>query len=153
MLLYELMLRYTFFLTYSPFTLPDPTDGTVYVFGPRNTDGAMDLMKKLSLNIPELVAKSPTRSSVDNSLCTGNATTVFEKGNYNSIYWLSSAADFVRIWFTTSIFVTENLLDFVRKFLEAAWLFRIFHISLAKLILIFNSFIAPDFQNNHSLVI
>ena len=63
---------------FRPFTLPDPTDGTVYVFGPRSTDGAMDLMKKLSLNIPELVAKSPTRSSVDNSLCTGKGRTMLQ---------------------------------------------------------------------------
>ncbi|KAK6481701.1 serine/threonine-protein kinase/endoribonuclease IRE1 [Huso huso] len=49
-----------------PGFLPDPNDGSLYVFGDKNNDGLM----KLPFTIPELVHSSPCRSS-DGVLYTG----------------------------------------------------------------------------------
>ncbi|MGH0117024.1 UNVERIFIED_CONTAM: hypothetical protein FKN15_024969 [Acipenser sinensis] len=49
-----------------PGFLPDPNDGSLYVFGDKNNDGLM----KLPFTIPELVRSSPCRSS-DGILYTG----------------------------------------------------------------------------------
>ena len=54
-----------FFVCFSPGFLPDPKDGSLYVFG--------DVLKKLPFTIPELVTASPCKST-DGVLYTGNTT-------------------------------------------------------------------------------
>lgn len=51
--------------TYRPMFLPDPKDGSLYLFGTGS-----DALKKLPFTIPQLVANSPCRSS-DGILYTG----------------------------------------------------------------------------------
>lgn len=55
-------------LLFRPIFLPDPRDGSLYLFGPET-----EVLKKLPFTIPQLVASSPCRSS-DGILYSGRKT-------------------------------------------------------------------------------